>query len=172
MQQIIDFQNTQVTLREYNFDLDPPKLVKYLFDKMNSEDGIAQLREGDKSFQNSRMTRVRLVAEIVGELCATSTLEGCLGPTPNDKFTLYSVVTAPHYRGTGLSRLMFNFACQWAKSRGGRILLVDTWENNLAARAFYEKMGFHQYGALPNGLANREGDGYVDEIFYFMNLSI
>ena len=171
MQQIIDFQNTHVTLREYNFDLDPPKLVKYLFDKMNTEDGIAELRKGDESFQNSRVTRVRLVAEIDGELSATCTLEGCLGPVTNDKFTLYSVVTAPAYRGTGLSRLMFNYACQWVKTHGGRMLLVDTWENNLAARAFYEKMGFQQYGVLPNGLVNRDGVGFVDEIFYFLNLT-
>ena len=169
MQQIINFQNTQVIFREYNFDLDPPKLVIHLFDKMNSEEGILKLREGDAWFQDPQITRVRLVAEIDGVLNATCTLEGCLGPTINDKFNLYAVVTAPAYRGSGLSHLMFNFACQWAKSHGGRMLLVETWDNN-AAKAFYEKIGFKQYGILPNGLSNREGEGFVDEIYYFFNL--
>ncbi len=170
MQQIIDFQNTKVILREYNFELDPPKLVIHLFDQMNSDEGILKLREGDAWFHDPLITRVRLVAEIDGELYATSTLEGCLGPTPNDKYKLTSVVTVPSYRGTGLSRLMFNFACQWARSNGGRMLLVETWENNEAARVFYEKMGFKQYGILPNGLSNRKGDGFIDEIHYYFNL--
>jgi len=170
MQQIIDFQNTKVILREYNFDLDPPKLVIHLFDQMNSKEGIITLRKGDVWFQDPLITRVRLVAEIEGDLCATCTLEGCLGPSPNDKYNLSSVVTAPSYRGKGLSHLMFNFACQWAKSHGGRMLLVETWDNNFAAKAFYEKIGFKQYGVLPNGLLNRKGEGFVDEIHYFFNL--
>jgi RimJ/RimL family protein N-acetyltransferase len=49
--------------------------------------------------------------------------------------------------------------------------LVDTWANNIRARKFHEKLGFQQYGVLPNGLVNREGDGYVDEIFYYYNLT-
>ncbi len=170
MQQIIDFQNTQVIFREYNFDLDPPKIVIYLYDQMNSDEGIIRLREGDTWFHDPLITRVRLVAEINGELYATCNLEGCLGRTPNDKFNLSSVATSPNYRGTGLSRLMFNFACQWAKSHGGRMLLVDTWDNNFPAKAFYEKMGFIQYGILPDGLANRKGEGFVDGIYYYFNL--
>ncbi|QEE18029.1 N-acetyltransferase family protein [Promethearchaeum syntrophicum] len=170
MQQIIDFNETKVTFREYNFDLDPPKLVIYLFDQMNSEEGILKVREGDAWFHDPHITRVRLVAEIDGELCATCTLEGCLGPKPNDKFNLSSVVTSPVYRGTGLSRLMFNFACEWAKNQGGRMLLVETWDNNYVAKAFYEKLGFKQYGILPNGLVNRKGEGYVNEIHYYFNL--
>lgn len=171
MQQITNFQNTQVIFREYNFDLDPPKLVIHLFDQMNSKEGIIKLREGDEWFHDSQITRVRLVAEIDGVLNATCTLEGCMGPKPNDKFNLYAVVTAPHYRGTGLSRLMFDFACKWARSNGARMLLVETWDNNDAAKAFYEKIGFIQYGVLPNGLPNRKGEGFVDEIYYYFNLN-
>jgi len=58
MQQIIDFQNTQVIFREYDIDLDPPKLVKYLFDQMNSEEGILKLRESDGWFHDPHITRV------------------------------------------------------------------------------------------------------------------
>ena len=170
MQQIIDFQNKQVILREYNFDLDPYKLVIHLFDKMNSENGIKELKEGDVWYHDSQITRVRLVAEIDGELYASLNLQGCLGQTPNDNFRLTSVVTSSNFRGTGLSRLMFNFACQWAKSHGGRMLLVETWDTNYVAKAFYEKIGFKQYGILPNGLVNRKGKGFVDEILYYFNL--
>jgi len=65
---------------------------------------------------------------------------------------------------------MFNFICKLAKNYDGRMLLVETWDNNYVAKAFYEKIGFKQYGILPNGLANRKGEGFVDEILYYFNL--
>jgi len=170
MRETIDFQNTKVVFREYDFDLDPPKIVKFLYDEMNSKEGIIKLREGDAWFHDPLITRVRLVAEIDGELYASLNLQGCLGRNPNERFNLTSVVTAPTFRGTGLSGLMFNYACEWAKLHGGRMLLVETWDTNHVAKAFYEKIGFKQYGILPNGLVNREGKGFVDEIFYYFNL--
>ena len=50
------------------------------------------------------------------------------------------------------------------------MLLLETSDNNFAAKAFYEKIGFKQYGVLPNGLPNRKGVGFVDEIHYYFNL--
>lgn len=171
MKDNIEFQDNGVLLREYDFKNDPPKLVKHLFDQMNSEMGISKLREGDSWFHDNFITRVRLVAEINGELYATTTLEGCLGPVKNDKYTLFSVVTAEKYRGTGLSQLLFDFTCRWARNHSGRLLLAETWESNKDARKFYRKMGFRQYGILPKGIKKRSGDGFEDEIHYFLNLS-
>ncbi len=171
MKKIIRFNDTDLLLREYNFENDPPKMVKYLFDKMNSKAGISELRAGDAWFHDSHVIRVRLVAEINGELYATATLEGSLGPLINDKYTLFSVVTAEKYRRTGLSQLLMDFACQWAKNHSGRLMLVETWESNERARKFYEKLGFHQFGILPNGIKKRSGDGYEGLIYYFLDLS-
>lgn len=170
MQKIIEWNQQPLTLREYDFDLDPPKIVQYCFDQMNSPEGIAQLRESDKWLRNGPQKKIRLVAEYKNEIVASMGLEGCLGPKPNDHFTLNSVVTAEHSRGTGVSKLLFEFAKDWVTRYGARILLVDTWENNIPARRFYEKLGFKQYGCLPKGLINRQGEGYVDNILYYLNL--
>ncbi len=80
--------------------------------------------------------RVRLVAVYKQELIATLQLKGCLGSKPNDHFTLTSVVTAPQYRGKGTSTILLEFAKEWVKQYDARILLVETWENNIAARKF------------------------------------
>ncbi|MCF2141072.1 MAG: GNAT family N-acetyltransferase [Candidatus Lokiarchaeota archaeon] len=170
MKREIQFNGSPLIFREYDFENDPPKLVKYLYDKMNSPDGIAALKKGDLWLKDKSQVRVRLVAEYEQELIASLVLEGCLGPKPNDRFTLFSVVTAPQYRGKGISKLLFEFAKEWIRRYNARILLVETWENNLSARKFYEKMGFKQYGCLPKGSINRQGEGYVDEILYYMNL--
>ena len=81
-------------------------------------------------------------------------------------------MTAEKYRGTGLSQLMFNFTRNWAKIHSGRLMLLETWESNRKARKFYEKIGFRQYGILPKGAKKRNGDGFEDEIYYFLDLTL
>ena len=170
MKKEIDFSGWPLILREYDFDKDPPKLVKYVYDKMNSPEGIIALKKGDHWFKDEFQIRVRLVAEYKEELIASLQLNGCLGPKPNDQFRLTSVATAPQYRGTGISSILFEFAKEWVKPYNARMLLVETWETNIGARKYYEKLGFKQYGCLPHGSINRQGEGFMDEIFYFLNL--
>ena len=159
-------------LREYDRKSDPPKLVKYLFDKMNSEQGIKELIEADKRFDAPNEVNARLVAEIEGDLVATTTVKKNTHVYHPHIFTLYAVVTAPQYQGTGLSKLLFDFVCAWIKEHHGKLLLVDTWENNIGARKFYEKMGFTQYGQLPKGIKERDSDEFVDFILYYLNLDL
>ncbi|MHA1584087.1 MAG: GNAT family N-acetyltransferase [Promethearchaeota archaeon] len=170
MKKEINLNGKTILLREYEIETDPVKLTKYLYDKSKTEDQIQDLKTSMKEWYSSHHTRVILVAEFNQEIIASLMLDGCLGPTPNEKFNLYSVVTAEHFRGTGISQLLFSFAKEWVKKFNARILLVETWSNNYRARKYYEKLGFIQYGCLPKGLENRQGEGYVDEIFYFMNI--
>ncbi len=166
----VPFQDSLVILREYDFKTDPEKLVVYLFDKMNSEDGLKALREGDKRFQDSQYFRKRLVAEFKGELIATTTVDQGINIYKEHSFRLYSVVTAPRFQGTGLSQILFEYVKDYIKKHNATLILVETWEDNIPARKFYEKLGFKEYGRLPNGLKNRNEEGFVDEIMYFMNI--
>jgi len=171
MKREIEFDGSPLILREYDFEKDPPKLVVKLYTKMNSPEGLVALKKGDLWFKDAFYLRVRLVAEYQHELIASLQLQGCLGPNPNDLFTLTSVTTALQYRGKGISAILFEFAKEWINQYNARILVVETWESNIPARKFYEKMGFKQYGCLPKGLFKRQGDGFEDEILYFLNLS-
>ena len=166
----VPFQSTEVTLREYDYKSDPEKLVVYLFDKMDSEEGIKALKQGDEWLQDPNRVRKRLVAEIEGELYATTTVEQGMNHHTQHRFRLYAVVTAPQYQGTGLSQILFEYVKEWIKIHGGTLILVETWETNLRARRFYEKMGFNQYAILPNGLKKRTGDGYTNEIMYILEI--
>ena len=110
MKKEIEFNGLPLILREYDFENDPPKLVKNLYDKMNSSEGITTLKRGDLWFKDEFHLRVRLVAEYKQELIASLQLQGCLGPKPNDHFTLTSVVTAQQYRGKAISSILLEFA--------------------------------------------------------------
>ncbi|TFG21444.1 MAG: GNAT family N-acetyltransferase [Promethearchaeota archaeon] len=128
---------------------------------MNSlEENIQSVKEGDKWFHERYYYRKRFVAEINNEL------ERGLSILTEHRYTLHAMVTAKRYQGTGLSQLLFNFIKEWIKEHKGKLILVETWEDNIAARKFYEKLGFQQYASLPNGLKNRNGEGYVNEILY------
>ncbi len=163
----VPFQSTEVILREYDFDSDPEKLVVHLFNQMGSlEENIQSVKEGDKWFHERFYYRKRFVAEIKDELVATTTVERGLSLFTEHRYTLHAVVTAKHYQGTGLSQLLFDFIKEWIKEQKGKLILVETWEDNIAARKFYEKLGFQQYASLPNGLKNRNGEGFVSEILY------
>lgn len=158
------FQDGKIILRKYRSENDPEKLVIHLFDKMNNPEGIAQLRASDHRFLERGDLEVRFVAEFKGELIATLLLNSEYWNKQG--YHMYAVVTAEQYRGTGISQLLFKFVCQWAIRQGKRTLTTDTHGNNLRARAFYEKIGFMQFGVIPNNLESGP-ENWVDHIFYY-----
>ena len=170
MQQTSTFENEHLKLREYDIASDRESYMNNLFPHLNSEQGIKELDKWDEWLEDKDQTRVRLVAELNNEIIATCTLVGCMGVKPNDNFTLFSVETSKFYRGSGISQKLFDFCSTWARSKGARILLVETWVNNTTARKFYEKVGFIQFGCLPKGILDRSSQGFVDLIYYYYNL--
>jgi ribosomal protein S18 acetylase RimI-like enzyme len=169
----VPFQSTHAILREYDMENDPEKLVIHLFNQMKStEENINSVREGDKWFQDPDHQRKRFVAEIEGDLYATISVGQGMNRLEMHRYRMYSVVTAKQYQGTGLSALLFEYVKEWIEQQNGRLILVETWEDNMRARKFYEKLGFIQYGSLPNGLKNRNGKGFVPEIFYYFEINL
>lgn len=130
-----------VVLRLYNSKIDDKKLIKTLFTKMDNEKGLKELREGDKEYFTNSELNFRLVAECDNELIASLTLMNEEKFKINSKMTVYSVVTKKEYQGSGVSALLFNFACSWAKKLGESEVIVNTDNWNIRAQKFYEKMG-------------------------------
>lgn len=131
----------KVILRLYNSEIDNKKLVKTLFTKMDSEEGLKELHEGDKEYFINSELNYRLVAECDNELVATLTLMNEEKFKINKKMTIYSVVTKGEYQGSGVSALLFYFACSWAKRLGESEVIVNTDNWNIRAQKFYKKMG-------------------------------
>lgn len=96
------FQDDKVILRPYDCNSDPEKIVKYIFDKMNNEEGIKALQSSDARFKSRGNLEVRFVAEFKQELIASLTLNTEYW---NKKgYHMYAVVTAPQNRGSGISQ--------------------------------------------------------------------
>lgn len=162
-----EFQDGFVNLRIYNNKTDPEKLVVYLFDKMNTKEGIQQLRDSDARFLKRENLEVRFVAEYKGELIATLLLNSEYWN--KEGFHMYAVVTAPQYQGKGISQILFQYVCRWVKSQGKKLITTDTYGDNLRAQAYFKKIGFKQFGTIPDIIEKDDGN-QVDHIFFYYRL--
>ncbi|MBY9000485.1 MAG: GNAT family N-acetyltransferase [Candidatus Heimdallarchaeota archaeon] len=162
-----EFQDGFVNLRRYNNETDPEKLIVYLYDKMNTNEGLQQLRDSDTRFLKRKNLEVRFVAEFKGELIASLELNNEYWN--KEGFHMYSVVTAPQFRGTGISQMLFQYVCRWVKGQGKKLITTDTYGDNIRAQAFFQKIGFTQFGIIPSLIENTEGNK-VDQIFYYITL--
>ncbi|UYP44889.1 hypothetical protein NEF87_001174 [Candidatus Lokiarchaeum ossiferum] len=168
-QEITPFQDGFVILREYELTTDPDKLVLHLFDKMNSPEGITELRASDKRFAKHRDKNNRFIAEFKGKLIATLTLVSEYWSKQG--FHMYSVVTAKDYQGSGITSLLFDYACQWASAQGKSIIIVDTYEDNLPAQKYFKKIGFKRIGIIPDAIENSKNEK-VGQIFYYLHINL
>lgn len=50
-------------------------------------------------------------------------------------------------KGRGIGTRLLSLAESCAKEAGASVLWLGVWENNFAARKFYEKLGFSRVGA-------------------------
>lgn len=159
-----EFQDGFVYLRQYNFETDPEKIVVYLYDKMNTKEGIQQLRDDDTRFLKRKNLEVRFVSEFKGELIASLVLNKEYWN--KEGYHMYSVVTAPLFRGSGISQLLFQYVCRWVKGQGKKLITTDTYSDNLRAQSFFNKIGFIQFGIIPKITETTKGKK-VDQIFFY-----
>ena len=75
---------------------------------------------------------------------ADGTLAGTCGLFPEEPctFELRKMYLRPRARGRGLGKLLFDASVAWAKSRGAKLIVLDTVEQMERAIAFYEANGF------------------------------
>jgi molybdopterin-guanine dinucleotide biosynthesis protein A len=69
------------------------------------------------------------------------------------RYQLKRMYLRPAYRGRGVGKRLLATALEWARTRGARVVTLDTTETMVAARRLYESVGFVQ---LP-GEAPRQG---------------
>lgn len=73
---------------------------------------------------------------------------------------LAELYVVPDHRGSGLGRALMTAAIEHARTRGAAWMDLGTSEDDVAARALYESLGF----------SNREGDGGPIQFFYERDL--
>ena len=67
---------------------------------------------------------------------------------------LAELYVAPPSRGRGLGRALMSAAIDHARGRGADYMELGTAEDDVAARALYESLGFDNRGGRPDGPVN------------------
>jgi GNAT superfamily N-acetyltransferase len=78
-----------------------------------------------------------------------------------DLAVLWDLRVIPNLRGTGIGRLLFLHAADWARKRGCRQMKIETQNINVPACRFYSRMGcelgmIHRFGYAANPSAANE----------------
>jgi RimJ/RimL family protein N-acetyltransferase len=70
-------------------------------------------------------------------------------------------------RGKGAGTMLLHRTLTMAKGRFP-VVRLSVFADNLRAQALYRRIGFVPYGRLPRAI--RRGDGYIDEVFMYLDL--
>lgn len=71
-------------------------------------------------------------------------------PANDDEvMVLHTLVIDPEASGAGLGKAFVKFYEEYAKKGGAKYLRIDTNAKNVAARAFYKKLGFGEIAVVP-----------------------
>lgn len=81
---------------------------------------------------------------------------------------LVDIVIAPSHQGTGLLKRLIETAIAHARMSGIMQLETSAWESNPRAVRAYAKVGFLEWGRLPNAV-KRDGE-YDDLVFFSMEV--
>lgn len=94
--------------------------------------------------------RLVLIAESISEASTEDTASKVVGflvaKRIADEWELENIVVAEEARRKGFGKRLLEALLAAARQTNGRAVFLEVRESNLAARGFYERMGFHESG--------------------------
>ena len=83
---------------------------------------------------------------------------------------VFGISVAKEYRGKGVGKLLMQTIIVEAKKQlqDLKILSIGVFADNVIAQKLYKKLGFKQYGRLPNGFDH--AGTFVDHVYLYKNL--
>lgn len=84
---------------------------------------------------------------------------------------IFGIALAKEFRGEGIGTLLMEKIIEEAEKnlQGLKIIILSRLGNNEIAEKLYEKMGFKEYGRLPEGVAHREK--LVDHVYMYKKVN-
>lgn len=111
--------------------------------------------------REKELLRVRSPAYFVYLIVRDGQRIGYLTMRKNDAFTLQSLYILAEYQRRGIGKMAFDFIRQFCREQGAEAFICHCVPENMAARAFYRKMGGVQVG---EDLDNEEG--WMNSVIY------
>lgn len=119
----------------------------------------------DKLEKINKNECVFITAFIGNKLIASS--EITLQSKVKNHIGVFGITVAKKYRGEGIGKILMELVIEESieKIKDLKIIDLEVFANNLIAQNLYKKMGFIEYGRLPDGLKRR--GKFVDAILMY-----
>ena len=112
---------------------------------------------------------IALVAEVNRKVVASSDVAQRTPQNPEHSHVgVLGIVVLKNARGVGLGRVLMGSLLQLAKQAGLKIIILDMFATNTAARRLYESVGFVEVGKIPKAI-HRDGK-YIDLVRFAIEL--
>lgn len=112
--------------------------------------------------------KVYLMAFVDGNLAGGSDIE--LGNFVKRHNGVFGIIVDNNYRGEGVGEALMKLVISESKKniKELKIIVLECFADNFIARNLYKKMGFIEYGLLPNGIKRKSK--YMDEVLMYKKL--
>lgn len=79
----------------------------------------------------------------------------------------FGITISKEFRNEGIGKILIDLVIKESVSKiiGLKIITLEVFSNNSIGQSLYRKMGFSEYGCLPNGI--KYLDDFVDEILMY-----
>jgi len=113
---------------------------------------------------------VVLLAFIENKLVGSSDIN--LEPKIKSHQGLFGIIIDHDYRGEGIGKILMSTVIKEAVENinGLKLITLEVFGNNSIAQSLYKKMGFVEFGNLPQGLKHQ--DKFVDQILMYKDVSL
>jgi len=119
--------------------------------------------------QIAAKTELVLVAEVNGKVVGITDVRNKTPQQEQRHVGVVGILVLEGYRSMGVGTALLTELIKKAKTEGKyETLVLSVFGNNKHAQSLYRKMGFTQYGVLPNGIKRFEQ--YTDEICMYRKL--
>lgn len=93
---------------------------------------------------------IGVVAEVDGKVVANSEVGRRRGSQSH--VGLLGIAVKKDYRGIGIGRELMKTLIEESRKAGLKVLVLDVFDSNKAAKSLYAKMGFKDAGKIPKGV--------------------
>lgn len=135
--QAIAYETYDQTFRAMNT---AETMEAYLAEAFNTEKLLSELKNPDSAFYFLQVDQAVVGYLKLNEAAAQSDLHD------PDGLEIERIYVRQQHQGSGYGRELLEFALEIARSRKKKFAWLGVWEQNSAAIAFYEKLGFLQAG--------------------------
>ena len=143
-----------------------------LRENIYSQNSLEEVRERVASFLQAYADEeaVPLVAEVDGHVVGVIHIAFNAHPLKAHTCTLSDVVVNPEFQRKGIARRLFEESKRLASMKGKSMMLVSC-RGGPPAETVYRRLGFIEYGRLPNGIVEPWGENKAfDEVLFYLVL--